>query len=699
MVWDSNLDEQNTRNITARILQSYGNFREQEPQTLHVATNCLNGGEISPELMARFDQQRCQNGCQKLLNMVPLPTGGITKRPGFLTLAGSHFVDGGEGADTKTATRLVPFVFSQDQSRMLEFVSSTDAGATMRVWMPEGYAIGPLWQFHWLNRHNIMEMTYCQSADVIFLAHPSFPPLKLCRYDDRDWRLEQISWLPSIDPPRIARGQVIGSPPSGENSRVTQRYVATAIDARTGEESLPCEAFEVPSVPPLSQTLYVEIEVAPQEGVSEYRIYKRFAGVYGFIGRIPATGPNAWLVCEDRNIQADTEDTPPGGQNPFEGEGNYPAVVFLHQQRLGYAASPNRPLTVWLSQAGNFESMAASVPPRDDDAIEATLAANAANKILWCVSDRSGLAIGTQGGEWTLTNGEDGAITPSTLSFNPQTWYGSQDGLPAIRAGSSLLFPQRGAFAIREFGYSFANDRYESPDLSVMARHIFRNGNHITSWAWQPEPFSILWLARKDGTFASLTLMREHEVIAWATHETAGKVESFAALPDRWGKWQIWAIVRRVVDVNGQPRETRFVERLHYFFNSSSGHFEPEYLMDGNGPSPYKARCVPILPDSNFQNGTSFLRARKINAIKARVYDCSPFLCQIHGKDCKPSPLRDVPARGAPFSHEPEDWACPIGAGFRDHARLELIFDGPDPASLLGITTSLELAGEAGGQL
>lgn len=63
-------------------------------------------------------------------------------------------------------------------------------------------------------------------------------------------------------------------------------------------------------------------------------------------------------------------------------------------------ASPQRKtgqITIWLSRSGEFESMAASVPPKDDDAIEVTLAATQANRIVWLQPDRTSLAFGTEG--------------------------------------------------------------------------------------------------------------------------------------------------------------------------------------------------------------------------------------------------------------------------------------------------------------
>ena len=43
--------------------------------------------------------------------------------------------------------------------------------------------------------------------------------------------------------------------------------------------------------------------------------------------------------------------------------------------------------------------MAASVPPKDDDAMEVTLAATQANRIVWLQPDRTSLAFGTEGSE------------------------------------------------------------------------------------------------------------------------------------------------------------------------------------------------------------------------------------------------------------------------------------------------------------
>ncbi|MCM1237377.1 MAG: hypothetical protein NC489_45505, partial [Ruminococcus flavefaciens] len=578
--------------------------------SLHVARNCLNGGELSPEMAARFDQQRHASGCRSLVNMIPLPCGGITKRPGFRHLA--YAAARGAGKICK----LIDFVFSASASRVLE-LAEEGAKCSLRVFSPEGTLLHS--QSLPIPPAALKNLSWAQSADVIFIANQALPPGKIMRYADDDWRYETINWLPAIEAPSIAACFAMGPEPQNENRRVTLEYVVTAIDKDTGEESAPSASYTLSGQYPLSESRFARLTIGEVANAAEYYIYKKNAGVFGFIGRTaspePGTDP-AGTHFDDTNIAPDTEDTPPEAKNPFAGPENYPAAVFLHQQRLGYAASKAKPLTIWMSQAGNFESMAASVPPEADDAIEVSLAAAQANRILWAVSDRSGLLVGTEGGEWLLAPAEGAALTPSDLSFQPQTSLGSQPGLQPARVGGGVVFAQRGGRVARSLGYSFQDDRYNATDLSVLSRHILRD-SPIVAWVWQQEPYGILWMALANGKMAALTFLPEHEVIAWHRHETGGRVEDLCAIPADNGDFAVFALISR----NGSRR----IELLQPFGtdNENSRH------VDGADETAFTARCIPCLPEQNLQTGSTWLMIRKINAIKAQVLNSKPFCCRI----------------------------------------------------------------------
>ena len=252
-------------------------------------------------------------------------------------------------------------------------------------------------------------------------------------------------------------------------------------------------------------------------------------GVFGYIGKGGADETH----IDDKNIGADTEDTPPEYEDPFEGEGNYPSQVFFHQQLLGFAASNSRPITIWLSRSGEFESMAKSTPPKDDDAIEVTLAATQASRIVWLQPDRSALAFGTEGSEWTLEPSEGVALTPATASFQLQTTNGGSDAVAALSVGGSVLYVQRGAGAIREFAYNYSADKYLGQDLNILARHMLRDVD-VVAWSWQQEPYAVLWSVLSDGTLAGLTYMKEQEIVGW--HRSSAKEPILTSIPAPAGR-------------------------------------------------------------------------------------------------------------------------------------------------------------------
>lgn len=78
----------------------------------YAAQTNLTAGELSPQLEARLDFNKYQNGAELLRNFVVRATGGVTRR------AGSYFIS--EVYDSDQVTTLVPFIFSQDQAYILE---------------------------------------------------------------------------------------------------------------------------------------------------------------------------------------------------------------------------------------------------------------------------------------------------------------------------------------------------------------------------------------------------------------------------------------------------------------------------------------------------------------------------------------------------------------------------------------------------
>lgn len=76
-------------------------------------TRSFAGGEVSPEMFGRIDDSRYQTGAKTMRNFVVKPQGAARSRPGFEYVANTKFAD--------KPTRLIPFVFNNDQAYVLEF--------------------------------------------------------------------------------------------------------------------------------------------------------------------------------------------------------------------------------------------------------------------------------------------------------------------------------------------------------------------------------------------------------------------------------------------------------------------------------------------------------------------------------------------------------------------------------------------------
>jgi hypothetical protein len=510
----------------------------------------------------------------------------------------------------------------------------------------------------------------------------------------------------------------------------TYSYKIVAVNPESGELSLPSPARDI-TCPSLSLTHYVTVSWNPLPDIREYRVYKKKSGLYGFIGRV-TDGATSF---QDANVAPDLGDTPPGVKTPFEEEGAYPAVVYFMQQRLGFAAGAKRPLTIWASQSANLENLAASLPPQDDDGMEATIAAERQTRILWCKGEGRHLVIGTAGGEWLLSPGAGNVITPASHGFSPQSHVGSQQGLDALRAAEGLLFVQRGGGSIRMLAYSYEEDKFKPRDLSILAPHILE-GKKVTSWAWQLLPHGIVWLSLSDGSLAGLTLLVEHDVIGWHRHETEGFVEQVEVLPSGGGEYDLlWLLVRR----NGR----RHVEIMSPYFASAdketaffvdSGlswydrelgeltgldHLEgrtvhifadgavhpPRTVRGGRVALDYPARVVhaglpyvmrvsPTSPEPQMQEGTTAGRLKKLSSAKVFVYQTLGFRVQCGANPPLPAIYNRVssPITTLPRFVEYGAVDISLGGGWSENARLTCISDTPTPCTLLALVSTVEIS-------
>jgi len=200
---------------------------------------------------------------------------------------------------------------------------------------------------------------------------------------------------------------------------------------------------------------------------------------------------------------------------------NYPSCVTFFEQRLVFANTNNNPQTLWFSQSGDYENFTEGTD--SDDAMNFTIASNKVNAIRYLAASRS-LLVGTVGAEFLVTGSDSvNGLSPTNINIRKQSAYGAANK-DAISVGNLVLFLHRAKRKIRELTYNYDSDNYIAPDLTVLADHVTES--LVNEFAYQQEPASILWVARTDGVLAGLTYQRTENVIAWHRHIIGGYADT-----------------------------------------------------------------------------------------------------------------------------------------------------------------------------
>jgi hypothetical protein len=139
----------------------------------------FSAGELSPALAARVDLAKYASGVRKLKNFFVHPHGGISNRPGFRYITAAKNPEG--------IGRLIPFIYSKKEAYVLEF-----SDRAVRFYF-EGKPLcsedGTIYEIESPYQENdLAELRYSQSADVLFICHPKYPPKRLERLGQLAWQ-------------------------------------------------------------------------------------------------------------------------------------------------------------------------------------------------------------------------------------------------------------------------------------------------------------------------------------------------------------------------------------------------------------------------------------------------------------------------------------------------------------------------------
>jgi hypothetical protein len=482
------------------------------------AFSSFTAGEISPRLEGRTDIDKYREGLSNLTNMVVMPHGGATRRPG------TEFL--GQVKDNLVKTRLIPFQFKTTDTYILEF-----GDQVMRVYR---------------NGLQVLDATD-KSITGITQANPGVVTSSSHGFSEGDEiYIDSVGGMTALN----VRNYLVAN--STTNTFTLQDLHGNDIDttgfAAYTSGGTATEIFNVAT--PYAAADLFDLRFA-QSADTMYIVHPSYD-----IRTLTRTDHNAWTFATLSIV---------GAPSPsLSGADNRPSVVTFFEQRLVFANTNNNPQTIWFSKNGDYSNF--TVGTADDDALIYTIAANQVNAIRFLSATRV-LTVGTSGGEYVLTSTNNGPVTPTTTLIRKYSNYGSALIEP-VQVADVTLFAQRGGRKVREFKFVGDVDTggYSAPDMTILAEHITTGG--ITQMAYQQEPDSVVWAVRNDGTLLGMTYRREEKVVAWHKHVIGGEfnsgqavVESIATLPTDSGEDELYMVVKRTID--GSTK--RYVEQLKAF--------------------------------------------------------------------------------------------------------------------------------------
>ena len=246
-------------------------------------------------------------------------------------------------------------------------------------------------------------------------------------------------------------------------------------------------------------------------------------------------------------------DTPAGYSGGEEVD--YPACAGYFQQRQFFANFLYNRQRLVGTRTGDFNNFDRSLPTRDDDSIDLTIASGTLDEIRSLVHMES-FWVFTPGGVWRMSGIDGDKLTPSSFDLKKTVRYGAS-WLTPVQVGPTALFQTERGRKVREL-IDTPEDQ-GARDLSALAPHLLRK-QKIIEWGYAEDPDSVVWCVREDGALLGLTYSVEHDIWAWHEHTTDGTYESVCVIPE--GNIDtVYAIIKRTI--NGTPVQyiERFAER------------------------------------------------------------------------------------------------------------------------------------------
>lgn len=459
-------------------------------------------------------------------------------------------------------------------------VHGTNAPLTTLLELETPYAYSDLAHLQW-----------AQTGDILTITHQQYPPMELRRLGNTNWELEevlfftQLPFFPDVDDPTIyTREPMAVTPlPTADSSHPAQewRYRITVLyqDAETGltYESQPYDVdsmydgSDFATVAPISSTLVIYADkaltlrrpiptiplVRPLEWANLTAIgFNYYRGRGEYFGYVGTTKTRDFVDVGDApnyGVQPPTNDRErgcpfavvPTEANP--GYNDYPAATAFFQERRGFAGTPLRPDSVFLSKTGAYNNFTRYDQPPPFSFVQFGLLTRKRENIRSLLATSRLLAF-TSASNWSIAGQQGQGLDRTTIDAKPIEEIGA-NFLPALLVDGSALYCRTKGQGVRALVPANTLSGYQGQDLCAIAQHLFLGEERtelgsgllpleadytkaIVDWTYAEDPWGVVWLVRDDGVLLSLTYQQQSGMFAWARHDTDGRVKNVCAVPE-----------------------------------------------------------------------------------------------------------------------------------------------------------------------
>ncbi len=482
----------------------------------------LNGGEISPLLYSRPDLAKFQTSLARCVNFVPLPQGGVTRRPGTRYVA--------DAKSASTAIRLIPFIFSRQQAYILEF-----GDEYVRFFMNGGqiYNVTPNFMLQTEGADTIIsegsdtlvteqtdptaspyevaspyaaselaDLQYAQTADVMYITHPNHPPRTLVRTGHTSWTFAELDFVngPFLgynvnDSHKLTASNTTGSITLGSTQSLFDSGHVDALflleEENSNEYSMwePDKNYAVNDEVRWQSNVYrcttdggnsgavapVHLEGRRWDGVRNSSIEWEYVhsgfGIVVVTAVASATSATATVLKTlPDGLSGGTKNWREGAWSTYQG---WPRAVTLFEQRSWFASTSLYPQTLWSSVAGDFTDFTTGALA--DDAIDWTINSRTANPISALV-DADNLHVLCQDREMVgRASNNSAAVKPDDFTVRPSTSYGTAPVNPLTVDDATIIVDSSGRRMV-ELTDEAGLGKYTPFDMTIYAEHITRPG-------------------------------------------------------------------------------------------------------------------------------------------------------------------------------------------------------------------------------